>query len=161
MTPSPFLGVLYHWAGGLAAASFYIPYRAVRRWSWETYWLVGGIFSWLVAPWTMALLLVPDARAAIQATPARSLMLGVCVRRIVGPRRTHVRPGGSLSRRSHSVSRSRWGCATRSARSCRRSSAANSATSLTSRSGQVILLGVVASLAGIAVCGAAGVVEGE
>ena len=74
MTPNPFVGVLYHWAGGLAAASFYIPYRAVRRWSWETYWLVGGIFSWLVAPWTMALLLVPDARAAIQATPARSLM---------------------------------------------------------------------------------------
>jgi len=31
MTPNPFLGVLYHWAGGLAAASFYIPYRAVRR----------------------------------------------------------------------------------------------------------------------------------
>ena len=64
------LGVLYHWIGGLAAASFYIPYRGVRRWSWETYWLVGGIFSWIVAPWLSAWLLVPDLRATLSSAPA-------------------------------------------------------------------------------------------
>ncbi len=32
-------------AGGLASASFYIPYRGVKRWSWETYWLVGGFLA--------------------------------------------------------------------------------------------------------------------
>lgn len=74
MAPNPFLGVVYHWTGGLAAASFYIPYRAVKRWSWETYWLVGGIFSWIIAPWTFATLLVPDAWAAIRATPAHALI---------------------------------------------------------------------------------------
>ena len=36
------LGVFFHWLGGLASASFYIPYRGVKRWSWETYWIVGG-----------------------------------------------------------------------------------------------------------------------
>ncbi len=47
---NPFLGVIFHWAGGLAAGSFYVPYRGVRKWSWETYWLVGGFFSWIIMP---------------------------------------------------------------------------------------------------------------
>jgi L-rhamnose-H+ transport protein len=73
MSPNPFLGVVYHWAGGLAAASFYIPFRAVKRWSWETYWLVGGLFSWILAPWWFAWLLVPDPWGAIRASPGRTL----------------------------------------------------------------------------------------
>ncbi len=73
MGANPFLGVLYHWIGGLAAASFYIPYRGVRRWSWETYWLVGGVFSWIVAPWLFAWILVPNLWATLIATPGRTL----------------------------------------------------------------------------------------
>jgi len=57
---NPLIGVLYHWLGGLASASFYIPYRGVKKWSWETYWLVGGFFSWIIAPIVLASLLVPD-----------------------------------------------------------------------------------------------------
>lgn len=57
MTPNPFLGVLLHWLGGLAAGSFYVPYGRVRQWSWEVYWLVGGFFSWIVVPWILASLL--------------------------------------------------------------------------------------------------------
>jgi len=67
MTPNPFLGVIFHWIGGLASASFYIPYRGVRRWSWETYWLVGGFFSWIIAPMGLASLLVPDLWSTIRA----------------------------------------------------------------------------------------------
>jgi L-rhamnose-H+ transport protein len=51
---NPFLGLFFHWLGGLASASFYIPYRGVRGWAWETYWLVGGFFSWIIAPWLLA-----------------------------------------------------------------------------------------------------------
>ncbi|MBI3849696.1 MAG: L-rhamnose/proton symporter RhaT [Verrucomicrobia bacterium] len=58
---NPFLGVVYHWIGGLAAGSFYLPFRGVKKWSWETYWLVNGVFSWILAPLVMASLLVPDA----------------------------------------------------------------------------------------------------
>jgi L-rhamnose-H+ transport protein len=60
MTPNPMTGVLYHWLGGLASASFYVPYRAVRKWSWEIYWLTGGIFSWLLAPWLFASIQTED-----------------------------------------------------------------------------------------------------
>ncbi len=64
---NPILGVFFHWLGGLASASFYIPYLGVKKWSWETYWLVGGVFSWIVAPLTLAWLLVPDLFGVLQA----------------------------------------------------------------------------------------------
>jgi L-rhamnose-H+ transport protein len=57
---NPLLGVFYHWLGGLASASFYIPYRGVRKWAWETYWLAGGFFSWIICPWALALLMTQD-----------------------------------------------------------------------------------------------------
>ncbi len=70
MMPNPLLGVFLHWMGGLASASFYVPFRSVRGWAWETYWLVGGVFSWLVAPFLIASLLVPDVTAILRETPA-------------------------------------------------------------------------------------------
>jgi len=60
MTPNPFLGVVLHWLGGLASGSFYVPYKAVKKWSWETYWLVGGIFSWIICPWGFAFFMTKD-----------------------------------------------------------------------------------------------------
>lgn len=60
MTGNPFLGLIFHWIGGLASASFYIPYRGVKKWAWETYWLAGGFFSWIIAPWILALFMTHD-----------------------------------------------------------------------------------------------------
>jgi L-rhamnose-H+ transport protein len=39
--------VFLSWLGGLASASFYVPFQKVRGWLWETYWLVNGIISWI------------------------------------------------------------------------------------------------------------------
>lgn len=64
---NPFLGVFFHWLGGLASGSFYVPYRAVRKWSWEVYWLVGGCFSWIIAPWLLASLLTNDLLGVLKA----------------------------------------------------------------------------------------------
>jgi L-rhamnose-H+ transport protein len=73
MLPNPALGVFLHWLGGLASGSFYVPYRGVKSWSWETYWLVGGIFSWILAPWFLGTLLTRDLLAVLSATPTRTL----------------------------------------------------------------------------------------
>lgn len=62
------LGVLYHFLGGFACGSFYLPYHRVRQWSWESYWIVGGLFSWLIIPWLAAALTVPDYAEIIAAT---------------------------------------------------------------------------------------------
>jgi L-rhamnose-H+ transport protein len=68
---NPFLGVLLHAIGGFAAGSFYIPYKSVRKWAWESYWIVGGIVSWLVLPWIVAFLVMPDVfRVLANASPA-------------------------------------------------------------------------------------------
>jgi L-rhamnose-H+ transport protein len=74
MMPNPPLGVLFHWMGGLASASFYVPFRGVRGWAWETYWLVGGIFSWVVAPFLIASLLVNDLPAVLGEVPLSTVL---------------------------------------------------------------------------------------
>jgi L-rhamnose-H+ transport protein len=73
MNPNPFLGVCFHWLGGLASGSFYVPYRKVRNWAWETYWLVGGFFSWIIAPWVLGLALTNDLIGVLGRAPTRTL----------------------------------------------------------------------------------------
>jgi L-rhamnose-H+ transport protein len=60
MTTNPFLGVLFHAIGGLAAGSFYIPFKRVRGWAWETYWVTGGLFIWVICPLIAALATVEN-----------------------------------------------------------------------------------------------------
>jgi L-rhamnose-H+ transport protein len=67
---NPLLGVLFHWLGGLASGSFYVPYKGVRKWSWETFWLAGGMFSWLICPWIGAFVLSKDLLDVLHETPS-------------------------------------------------------------------------------------------
>ena len=43
--------------GAASAASFYAPIGKVRQWSWETTWAVAGLFSWIILPIGVSLLL--------------------------------------------------------------------------------------------------------
>ena len=70
---NPALGVFFHWLGGLASASFYVPYRGVKNWAWETYWLVGGFFSWIIAPWILSMTMTRDLLPVLHEAPASSL----------------------------------------------------------------------------------------
>jgi len=73
LVANPPFGVFLHWLGGLASASFYVPFRRVQRWSWETYWLVGGFFSWIIAPWFLAFLMTRSVLQVLHETPAGTL----------------------------------------------------------------------------------------
>ncbi|MBY0433225.1 MAG: L-rhamnose/proton symporter RhaT [Cyclobacteriaceae bacterium] len=57
---SSILGVIFHFIGGFASGSFYVPYSKVKQWAWESYWIVGGLFSWLIVPPLAAWLTVPN-----------------------------------------------------------------------------------------------------
>jgi L-rhamnose-H+ transport protein len=63
------LGVIFHFIGGFASGSFYMPYKKVRGWSWESYWIIGGLFSWLIVPPLAAWLTIPGFSEIIHQTP--------------------------------------------------------------------------------------------
>jgi L-rhamnose-H+ transport protein len=71
---NPIIGVVYHWLGGLASGSFYVPFRRVKGWAWETYWLVGGFFSWIIVPWLLALLMTADLLQVLRESPTKSIL---------------------------------------------------------------------------------------
>jgi L-rhamnose-H+ transport protein len=67
------LGVIFHFVGGFASGSFYLPYKKVKGWAWESYWIVGGLFSWLIVPFIAAWLTVPDFITIIKNTSSSTL----------------------------------------------------------------------------------------
>jgi L-rhamnose-H+ transport protein len=73
LVPNPLLGVFFHWLGGLASGSFYVPFRRVKVWAWETYWLVGGFFSWIIVPWILGLLMTRDLLQVLHQTTSPTL----------------------------------------------------------------------------------------
>ena len=73
MIPNPPLGVVLHAIGGLMSAIFYLPFRKVKHWAWESYWIVGGVFSWIIAPWLIGWLKVPNLVATLTNAPVKSL----------------------------------------------------------------------------------------
>lgn len=69
------LGVFFHFLGGFASGSFYIPYKKVKGWAWESYWIVGGLFSWLIVPPLAAYLTIPGFAEIIGHTTSSTLFL--------------------------------------------------------------------------------------
>jgi L-rhamnose-H+ transport protein len=67
------LGVVFHFIGGFASGSFYIPFKKVKNWAWESYWIVGGFFSWLIVPFLAAWITVPDFLSIISKTNSSTI----------------------------------------------------------------------------------------
>src|SRR5215475_13274689 len=66
-------GVIFHFIGGFASGSFYIPYKKVKGWNWESFWIVGGLFSWLIVPPIAAYLTIPGFADIISSTSSGTL----------------------------------------------------------------------------------------
>jgi L-rhamnose-H+ transport protein len=67
------LGIIFHFIGGFASGSFYIPYKKVKGWAWESYWIVGGLCSWLIVPPLAAYLTIPNFTNIIVETAGNTL----------------------------------------------------------------------------------------
>jgi L-rhamnose-H+ transport protein len=70
--PNPFLGVIFHWIGGFCSATNFIPFRGIKRWSWEVYWIIQGFAAWIVAPPILAWLFVPQLSSVMHEAYARN-----------------------------------------------------------------------------------------
>jgi L-rhamnose-H+ transport protein len=57
---NPTVGILLIALGSIGAASFYVPFKKVKLWAWESYWITQGLFAWIIIPWLFALIFIPQ-----------------------------------------------------------------------------------------------------
>lgn len=60
------IGLLIIAIGSFGQSSSYVPIKKVDGWSWESFWLVQGIFAWLVFPLLGALLAIPAGSSLLE-----------------------------------------------------------------------------------------------
>ncbi|MCV9386657.1 L-rhamnose/proton symporter RhaT [Reichenbachiella ulvae] len=163
------LGVLFHSIGGVAAGSFYMPYNKVKGWAWESFWIVGGIMSWLIVPPIATWLTVPNfldiiissASEVVGFTFMMGLLWGVGGLTFgLGVRYLGMSLGNSVvlgfcAAFGALVPSIYYNIVPTAGKESFTDMLANSG-------GQVVLLGVFVCLVGIAICGKAGMMkEGE
>jgi L-rhamnose-H+ transport protein len=60
------LGLLIIAIGSFGQSSSYVPINKVKDWAWESFWLVQGLFAWIVFPYLGALLAVPEGHSLME-----------------------------------------------------------------------------------------------
>jgi L-rhamnose-H+ transport protein len=60
------IGLIIIAIGSLGQSSSYVPIKKVKVWSWESFWLVQGLFAWLLFPYLGALLAVPEGHSLVE-----------------------------------------------------------------------------------------------
>ena len=71
---NPALGVAIFALGGLAGAVFYLPFKKVKQWAWESYWLVYAVFGLVIVPWLLALSTSPNVFSVLRQAPGRQIL---------------------------------------------------------------------------------------
>ena len=70
------IGLLIIAIGAFCQSSCYVPINRIKSWSWESYWIVQGVFAWLVFPFLGALLAVPSGHSLFElVTPENSFRI--------------------------------------------------------------------------------------
>lgn len=57
------IGLIIIAIGAFCQSSCYVPINKIKDWSWESYWIVQGVFAWLILPFLGALLAVPSGES--------------------------------------------------------------------------------------------------
>jgi L-rhamnose-H+ transport protein len=70
------LGVTIFVLGGLAGAVFYLPFKKVKDWAWESYWFIYAVFGLVIVPWALALTMSPNVISVLRQAPGKEL--GYC-----------------------------------------------------------------------------------
>ncbi|SHH48337.1 L-rhamnose-H+ transport protein [Chryseolinea serpens] len=160
------LGIVFHFIGGFASGSFYLPFKKIKDWSWESYWLVGGLFSWLVVPPLAAALTIPAFASVISFTPIHVIALTYLMGTLWGIGGLTYGLGIRYLGMSLGNSVTLGYCAAFGALIPSIYYAINHVDGkvsfhdlLASNGGRLVLLGVLVCLAGIALCGYAGMIK--
>jgi L-rhamnose-H+ transport protein len=75
----PIAGILLIALGSIGAASFYVPFKKVKSWAWESYWISQGVAAWLIAPILFAFIFVPKGELLpiISESPASAKLMAM------------------------------------------------------------------------------------
>lgn len=68
MESNVFLGVALHAIGGIVASTCFVPQKGSQRWSYQSFWLLMCLVSWVVVPIIFATLTIPDLMGVIKST---------------------------------------------------------------------------------------------
>lgn len=71
---NPALGMIVCVCGGLAGAVFALPFKRVKGWAYESYWLIYAIFGLVVFPWILAAMKVPNLMGVLKDAPGNELL---------------------------------------------------------------------------------------
>ncbi len=74
------IGLIIIAIGAFCQSSCYVPINKIKDWSWESYWIVQGVFAWLVLPFLGALLAVPAGQSLFglfASTPSFNLWMTI------------------------------------------------------------------------------------
>ena len=75
-----FIGLLIIAVGAFCQSSCYVPINKIKDWSWETYWIIQGVFAWLLLPFLGALLAVPAGHSLCDLfTPEQSFNIWMTI----------------------------------------------------------------------------------
>ena len=70
---NPAMGMILFTCGGLAGAVFALPFKRVKGWAYESYWLFYAIFGLVIFPWILALMTVPNLMEVLKSAPCKVL----------------------------------------------------------------------------------------
>lgn len=75
----PIAGILLIALGSVGAASFYVPFKKVKNWAWESYWLIQGLAAWIIAPILFAFIFVPkgELMPIIKESPVTAKLMAM------------------------------------------------------------------------------------
>ena len=74
------IGLIIIAVGGFCQSSCYVPINKIKDWSWESYWIVQGVFAWLLLPLLGAFLAVPEGHCLcelITDTPSFNIWMTI------------------------------------------------------------------------------------
>ena len=76
---NPISGIVLIALGSVGAASFYVPFKKVKIWAWESYWLIQGFAAWIIAPLLFAFIFIPKGELVpiIREAPASAKLMAM------------------------------------------------------------------------------------
>lgn len=82
--PNSIIGTVLHAIGGISASTCYLPSTKTKGWSWNTYWLTQSFFAWLVVPLLLAWITVPNFFSIIANAPSKPFWMAFLLGGVYG-----------------------------------------------------------------------------